>query len=98
MTTATLTEKFIHTTVDIGAKRPYVLTQCLLGENGSARAYGIAICSYLDQYNRKIGNAIARGRATKALQEQRTYSPIRDSLWEVLGLHFGYKGVYFEAI
>lgn len=56
------------------AKRP-VVTICLLQENGVA-CRGVAICSPLDSPNKKLGRAIALGRARRALQKQKSGMPI----------------------
>lgn len=49
-------------------------------------AEGVAICCYLDQYNRKLGNRIARGRALKALSSRSSSNPIKP-LWRFLLVH-----------
>ena len=43
---------------------------------GDEWARGMAICSEKDNFNKKIGRAIARGRATAALLEQESGSPV----------------------
>ncbi len=88
-------EIFDHRTVEVGTKKPYHVTLCILKDNEAIVAEGVSICSNSDQYNRKIGNRMARGRAHKALREQRSYNPIRSSLWEALFLPFRFKGMYF---
>lgn len=47
-------------------------TVCILTENGE-HARGIAICSDRDQFCKKTGRDIAKGRAEKALRLKRTY-------------------------
>ena len=70
-------------------KRP-VITVCLKKEDDRL-ARGIAICSVLDVPNKKIGRAIASGRATKALKHNDIGNPIASdkalgSLYEQIGI------------
>lgn len=91
-------EKFRHIDICIDKTRPYHVTICTLHINGKDLAEGLSICSYSDQYNRKRGNTIARGRAVKALAEKRSYNPIREKLRKALLLDYAYKGVYYQVI
>ena len=59
-------EVFNHTEGTLHSK-PRKITRCILIED-IPRAEGIAICNPHDQYSRKRGNQIARGRAYKALE------------------------------
>jgi len=84
-----------HMTVHVGLKRPYHITNCILKEDEVLRAEGISICSCSDQYDRKLGNTIARGRAYKALSLRRNYNPIRENLRKELFTPFSNKGLYY---
>ena len=50
-------------------------TICLL-ENGGLVHRGIAFCSPLDQFNKKLGRNIALGRALKAMEKRHSSEPI----------------------
>lgn len=65
-------------------------------EDGDRRSVGIAICSDLDPYNKKIGSAIARGRANYAMKhtengEEGIYHPITGSGSENVLLELAYS-------
>ena len=68
------------------------ITVCTLWGEETGEAYGvvlaegIAICCYLDQYNRKLGNRIAKGRALKALSSRHSSNPLKPR-WVSLLLH-----------
>lgn len=81
-------EIYQHTRVEVGAKRPFVITTCTLQEGDTTLAIGVAICSFRDQFNRKVGNTIARGRAMKALTEKRDSCPVRDELRKIVPYSF----------
>ena len=85
-------EVFAHYRLETGAKRPVHVTACTLIGEGEDSAVGISICSWKDQYDRKLGNKIARGRAEKALRLRRNIGPVREVL-QVLIL-FPFKGRY----
>jgi len=50
-------------------------TICLL-KNGGLVHRGIAFCSPLDQFNKKLGRNIALGRAIKAMEKRHCSEPI----------------------
>ena len=52
-----------------------VLTACLLKEKDQI-ARGLAICSFQDSPCKRIGRAIAKGRAKKALKRQESSNGI----------------------
>ena len=54
-------------------------TICLISENGWL-ARGVAICSDRDNFNRKVGRAIAMGRAAKALKNMESSDEINIGL------------------
>ena len=65
-------EVFIHTEGNLRGK-PRKVTRCIILEEQTVKAEGLAICNPKDQYSRKRGNLIARGRACKALETQNPY-------------------------
>lgn len=78
--------EYHHFKVEIGAKHPYIITQCYVinSEHPNETAIGVSICSFRDQYDHKKGNLIARHRACTALKEKKSSSPIRESLSTVI--------------
>ncbi len=82
-------EIFSHNTVDTGAKRPYHVTICCIEEGGMVVSRGISICSCSDQYNKRLGNRIARGRAYKAANRGQNSNHIRDKIYYIAP--FNYK-------
>ena len=48
------------------------VTVCILRNSIGEIARGVAICSRLDNPNKKIGKAIARGRAEKAMNQEKS--------------------------
>lgn len=56
-------EDYYYYIKDINAKK--IATVCLLAENGEIVSRGLAICSELDQFSKKLGRTIAHGRALK---------------------------------
>jgi len=91
-----LKEVINHREMGSNPSKPYRVTFCELLEDGYRKAIGISICSPSDQYNRKLGNTIARGRAYKALSLKKCISPSRIELVTNLGLCFYEKGVYIN--
>ena len=88
-------EVFHHQVIDVGKKRPYVLTECRIVEGyplSIIKSVGISICCPKDQYNRKLGNIIARGRAIKALAEKKSINPLNEKLADITG--YEYSGIY----
>lgn len=73
----------------------YRVTECLLVQSGMVVAYGASFCAPNDQYDRKKGNRIARGRAHKALERKALISPIRRT--GVPNPGFPFKGIAIEA-
>ena len=74
-----------------------MLTCCLItGDNAEILARGVSICCTLDQYNRKFGNMIAKGRADKALRIRNTSSPIRPEFARFYP--YRYKSQYFGEV
>ena len=75
-----------------------IITVCLIAVEEGTLARGVAICSDKDQPNKKIGRAIARGRAIKALKRKKMGDGInRNEAWEImerLGVPFTYKSYY----
>jgi hypothetical protein len=69
-------ENYRHFPIEVGEKRPYVVTLCTLSRDNQVLAMGLSICSYLDQFNRKLGSRIAHGRAVKAYSLEENISPI----------------------
>jgi hypothetical protein len=55
------------------------ITVCVINLNLKSCARGVAICSPRDQFVKKIGRAIALGRAFKALETKQSDEPIRVS-------------------
>ena len=52
------------------------ITVCLLEQGGNIVSRGIAICSEFDNFCRKRGRAIARGRSMKAVVNKNYANPI----------------------
>lgn len=73
----------------------FIVTECILIRNERVVAFGLSFCAPNDQYDRKKGNRIARGRAYKAYEKQVCISPIRR--WNVPA-EIPFKGVAIEAI
>jgi hypothetical protein len=70
------------------------ITICLIMDNDKVLAKGYSVCSHLDQYNRKLGNTIARGRARKAMNTQANLSRVSGELeklcyGEFMGVYYG---------
>lgn len=59
------------------------VTVCLLTKDGAPIARGVAICSMLDQFERRIGRAKALGRAVQALQKGESTALIRPGRFEL---------------
>lgn len=87
-------EKFRHYEFNNGSKNPYHVTICTLIDNGEEIVRGISICSFRDQYNRRIGNTIARGRAIKAARDCKSFNPIREELKLVAPFNFKSEWIY----
>lgn len=85
-------EVYIHEKVNVGAKRPFVVTRCLLVENQKCLARGISICSFRDMYDRRYGNFIAYNRAMTAIKESISSSPVNEEL--LIVAPFEYKCEY----
>ena len=68
-------------------KRP-LITVCLLRDENDNMARGVSICSPRDNPNKEEGRFLAVGRAHKAMEKKRDFSPI--SREEALGV-LGYK-------
>lgn len=72
----------------------YTVTCCFLYQEERnwkeelANACGIALCSYKDQYNRKKGNLIAKGRAIKALESKKTDHRLGSRLTQLTGVRY----------
>jgi hypothetical protein len=65
---------FYYIRNSIGQK---IFTVCLLVRmNDFVIGRGVAVCSSLDQFDKKIGRAIAQGRARKAFEENSTGRPM----------------------
>jgi len=69
-------EKYYHYRDETGSMKS---TICIISENGWT-ARGIAICNDKDNFSRKIGRAIAKGRASKALKNMASDDVINISL------------------
>ena len=63
-------------------------------DNNNAEAAGWSICSFKDNYNRKLGNQIARGRAEKALRLKKNIRPTSEEIKKIFNIDF--KGVYIS--
>ena len=91
-------EEYFHYKADSGQKRPYVYTICTLLDNNNNKllAFGISICSWRDQYDRKKGNRIAKNRAYIAYDEKKNSSIIRKDLADIIAFYNlpAYKSVY----
>ena len=57
-----------------------IVTVCLLEDNIHNTARGIAVCSELDAPNKKVGRAISKGRALKAMLSGNHSPMIREEL------------------
>lgn len=90
-------EKFIHidvTTGQTGSTHSHKVTVCVLIEDNNtnhAFAAGVAICWEHDQYSKRLGNRIARGRAYKALVSEGSSNPIRKDWLDWIGYNFKCK-------
>lgn len=71
------------------------ITTCLLVSDQDTRllARGVAICSNKDNFSKKIGRAIARGRATKALFRGSYGTVRRPEIKQILPKEFKHKAV-----
>jgi hypothetical protein len=69
------------------------ITACLLVSDRDARllARGVAICSEKDNFSKKIGRAIAKGRATKALFRGNYGTVRRPEIKQLLPKEFKHK-------
>ncbi len=91
------TEYFYHRDAQ---NRP-IVTGCML-KDGVRTAIGRAICSRLDNPSKKIGRAIAKGRATRAmLREENGHEVVREEALSQIGTTdansfdcYFYKSVY----
>lgn len=72
-------EYFVHQVAQI--KSVHYITRCYLKRisDGKLLAQGISICSPLDQYSKRMGNKIARGRAYKALTRGESTSYVSEA-------------------
>lgn len=80
----------------VNQKHQPVLTTCAITEPNGDQAFGIAMCSKLDNFNGKIGKAIAVGRALRALKLHSHCRPIarqeaKDILKDAAFHHITYK-------
>ena len=67
----------------------YMVTTCVIKDKeGKKLVGGISICSPKDQYNRKKGNMIARGRAYKALERKQDSCPVIGKTGKILGIKY----------
>jgi hypothetical protein len=77
------------------------ITVCLL-KVGEQTSRGIAICGGYDQPNKKIGRAIAKGRAFKAMFDSRSSCRVRSAfvqgMKERWKTDYLYKAVYMPAL
>lgn len=79
-----LKELFLHQ-IAYRADHVYHVTRCALKQGEDIVAQGISVCSWKDQYKRRLGNEIAKGRAYKALNLKQNYNPLSRRLQEVMG-------------
>ena len=79
-------------------KNEPVATICLLGI-ATKLSRGVAICSHQDMPRKRIGRAIARGRAQKALWERGSSNPIRRSTARVIldKMGVGSLQIYYKS-
>lgn len=87
-------EKFLHIDVTTGKDHSHKVTVCVLvsdEDDSYAFAAGVSICLEYDQYSKKLGNKIARGRAYKALDLKRSSNPIRKAWTKWIGYNFKCK-------
>ncbi len=88
-------EIFAHSKITTEEKeKPYILTMCILKEEDKVLAVGASLCSPEDNYNRKLGNRIARGRAIKALDKKQDISPIGRKMAKVFPCRC--KGIFIK--
>ncbi len=74
------------------------VTQCFILINGKIASMGIAIQNPIDNYNKKLGNKIAFGRATKALKLKKNIGKIKFERILELSLPVKYKGEFVEDL
>ena len=52
------------------------ITYCYLKEGDNVVARGLAVCSPMDVFNKKIGRSIALGRAVEAVIREQSFGPL----------------------